>query len=53
LQSQVYSPGIDQVRSNDTGSAIKGKINDISMDSRKAAWNWGRRTIEIYILDEK
>ena len=53
LQSQVYIPGIGQVRANDTGSAIKGKIIDIAMDSRKAAWNWGRRNIEIYILDEK
>ena len=32
---------------------IKGKIIDIAMDSRNAAWNWGRRNIEIYILDEK
>lgn len=53
LQSQVYIPGIGQVRANDTGSAIKGKIIDIAMDSRKAAWNWGRRNIEIYILDEE
>ncbi len=53
LQSQVYIPGIGKVRANDTGSAIKGKIIDIAMDSRKAAWNWGRRTIEVYILDEK
>lgn len=53
LQSQVYIPGIGQVRANDTGSAIKGKIIDIAMDSRNAAWNWGRRNIEIYILDEK
>ncbi len=53
LQSQVYIPGIGQVRANDTGSAIKGKIIDIAMDSKKAAWNWGRRNIEIYILDEK
>lgn len=52
LQSQVYIPGIGQVRANDTGSAIKGKIIDIAMDSRKAAWNWGRRNIEIYILEE-
>lgn len=53
LQSQVYIPGIGQVRANDTGSAIKGNIIDIAMDSRKAAWNWGRRNIEIYVLDEK
>ena len=53
LQSQVYIPGIGQVRANDTGGAIKGKIIDIAMDSRNAAWNWGRRNIEIYILDEK
>jgi 3D (Asp-Asp-Asp) domain-containing protein len=53
LQSQVYIPGIGQVRANDTGSAIKGKIIDIAMDSRNAAWDWGRRNIEIYILDEK
>lgn len=53
LQSQVYIPGIGQVRANDTGSAIKGKIIDIAMDSKSAAWNWGRRTIDVYILDEK
>ncbi|MBR4958642.1 MAG: G5 domain-containing protein, partial [Phascolarctobacterium sp.] len=41
LQSQVYIPGIGQVRANDTGGAIKGKIIDIAMDSRNAAWNWG------------
>lgn len=52
LQSRVYIPNIGQVRANDTGSAIKGAIIDIAMDSRDAAWKWGRRNIEIYILEE-
>jgi 3D (Asp-Asp-Asp) domain-containing protein len=34
----------------DTGSAIKGKKIDIYFDSHSDALNWGRRSVEIYIL---
>ena len=34
----------------DTGSAIKGKKIDIYYDSHSAANNWGRRSIEVYVL---
>ena len=49
LQSQVFVPGIGWCRANDTGNAIKGKIIDIAMPSREAAWKWGRRKIWITV----
>ena len=49
LQSQVFVPGIGWCRANDTGNAIKGKIIDIAMPSREAAWKWGRRKIWVTV----
>lgn len=49
LQSEVYVPTIGWCRANDTGNAIKGNIIDISMESRRAAWNWGRRLVEVRV----
>ena len=34
----------------DTGSAIKGKKIDIYYDSHSAANQWGRRTVEVYLV---
>lgn len=53
LQSQVYVPGYGWMRANDTGNAIKGAIIDIAMDSREAAWKWGRRNILVKIRPPK
>ena len=41
------------MRANDTGNAIKGNIIDIAMDSREAAWKWGRRNILVKIKPPK
>ena len=49
LQSQVYIPGIGQVRANDTGNAIKGNIIDIAMPNREAAFKWGRRKVLVKV----
>jgi 3D (Asp-Asp-Asp) domain-containing protein len=34
----------------DTGSAIKGNKIDIYQDSHSSALNWGRRTVDIYLV---
>lgn len=49
LQSMVYVPGFGWMRANDTGNAIKGNIIDITMDSREAAFKWGRRKVLVKV----
>lgn len=53
LQSQVYVPGFGWMRANDTGNAIKGAIIDIAMDSRDAAFKWGRRKLLVKVRPPK
>lgn len=51
--TKVYIPYFDTVFvAEDCGSAIKGNKIDIFMDNSKSMNDWGRRNIEIYILDE-
>ena len=50
--TKVYIPQFDKVFiAEDTGGAIKGNIIDIYMTSQSQAINWGRRNVEIVILD--
>ena len=49
LQSMVYVPSFGWLRANDTGNAIKGNIIDIAMDSREAAFKWGRRKVLVKV----
>lgn len=49
LGSEVFVPGIGWCLAHDTGGAIIGNKIDIAMDSREAAFNWGRRSIEIQV----
>lgn len=49
MQSEVYVPGIGWCRAHDTGSAIKGNKIDIAMESREAAYQWGRRIVRVKI----
>ena len=50
--TKVYIPAFDQVFvANNTGGAIKGNKIDIFMNSRSECYNWGRKTIEIQILN--
>lgn len=51
LGTKVYVEGIGEMIAHDTGSAINGYIVDIAMESREAAFNWGRRMIEVTILE--
>ncbi|MGL5712674.1 MAG: 3D domain-containing protein [Paraclostridium sp.] len=51
--TKIYIPYLDTVFvAEDCGSAIKGNKIDIFMDNSKSMNDWGRRNIEIYILDE-
>ncbi|MGL5312829.1 MAG: SH3 domain-containing protein [Peptostreptococcaceae bacterium] len=50
--TKVYIPAFDQVFvANNTGGAIKGNKIDIYMNSKSECYNWGRKTIEIQILN--
>lgn len=52
LGSKVYVPYYDKVFiANDTGGIIKGTMIDIFMKSATNMRNFGRRNIEIYVLD--
>lgn len=50
LGSKVLIDG-KQYIAEDTGSAVKGNIVDIFMESHQDALNWGRRNVNIKILD--
>ena len=50
--TKIYIPEFGKTFiANDTGGAIKGNKIDIFMNSKKECYNWGRRTIEIQILN--
>ena len=50
--TKVYIPQFGRTFiANNTGGAIKGNKIDIFMNTRKECYNWGRRTIEIQILE--
>ena len=51
LGSRIYVPGYGEFVAGDTGGAINGNRIDIHMESLDAAWSFGRRTIEVQILD--
>ena len=50
--TKIYIPEFGNTFiANDTGGAIKGNKIDIFMNTKKECYNWGRRTIEIQILN--
>ena len=52
LGTKVYIPQFNKVFTVvDKGSAIKKNKIDIWMQTKKQAWDWGIRTIDIYVLD--
>ena len=50
LGSKVYIPGYGYAICSDTGSAIKGNIIDLYLNSEDECINWGRRNITLYIV---
>lgn len=51
LGSKVYIPGYGKAIAADTGSAIKGKRIDLFLNSEEECINWGRQTVNLYIID--
>ncbi|GER70916.1 cell wall-binding protein YocH [Weizmannia acidilactici] len=51
LGSKVYVEGYGTAVAGDTGGAIKGNRIDVLVPNTGEAMNWGRRTIQVTILD--
>ncbi|MEY8740494.1 LysM peptidoglycan-binding domain-containing protein [Bacillales bacterium AN1005] len=51
LGSTVYVEGYGKAVAGDTGGAIKGNKIDLFMSSEKDALNWGRKQVEVKIID--
>lgn len=51
LGSTVYIPGYGTFVAGDTGSAIVGNRIDVHMSDLNAAYNFGRQTLEVQILN--
>jgi 3D (Asp-Asp-Asp) domain-containing protein len=49
--TRVYIPGYGFAMAGDTGGAIQGNRIDLYMDRYPDAVNWGRRTVNMYILE--
>ena len=50
LGSKVYVEGYGYAVAGDTGGAIKGNKIDLFMPDKQAAFKWGRKTIQIKII---
>ncbi|MDD4600087.1 hypothetical protein SDC9_14750 [bioreactor metagenome] len=51
LGTKVYIPGYGVALAADTGGAIIGNKIDLCMESSSDAWQFGRRSIKVYILE--
>jgi uncharacterized protein YabE (DUF348 family) len=51
LGTRVYVEGYGYAIAADTGGAIKGNIIDLYMESYSEAIQWGRRNVNVYILN--
>jgi len=52
LGSRVWVEGYGEAVAGDTGGAIKGNRIDVLLPSEAyAAQNWGRRTVQVRVLD--
>jgi 3D (Asp-Asp-Asp) domain-containing protein len=50
LGTKLYIEGYGYGIAEDTGGAIKGNIIDVYFDSNSECINWGRRSVNVYIL---
>ncbi len=51
LGTRLYVPGYGLALAADTGGAIVGNKIDLCMESYSEAWQFGRRTVKVYILE--
>lgn len=48
--TKLYVPGYGEAIADDIGGAIQGNHIDVAMDSLDEAFNWGSKTITVYVL---
>jgi 3D (Asp-Asp-Asp) domain-containing protein/uncharacterized protein YabE (DUF348 family) len=51
LGTQLYVEGYGYSIAADTGGAIKGNRIDVYMESLSDAYRWGRKTVQVYVLN--
>lgn len=51
LGSRVHVEGYGEAIAGDTGGAINGNTIDVHVPTKSEAYQWGRRTVEVTILD--
>jgi len=52
LGTRLYVEGYGEGIAEDVGGAIQGEIIDLYMESEDECWDWGRRTVEVRIIEE-
>lgn len=50
LGTRLYIPGYGEAVAGDTGGSIRGHRIDLVMESYSEAMNFGRRSVEVYVL---
>jgi len=50
--TKLYIPGYGEAIADDIGGAIQGNHIDLAMDSLGEAFDWGSRSVTVYVLSE-
>lgn len=51
LGTKLWVEGYGEAVAEDTGGAVKGNIIDVYLDTESECWQWGRRMVEVRILE--
>ena len=51
LGTKLYVEGYGNCIAGDTGGAIKGRRVDLFMNTRKECYNWGRKSVKVYLRE--
>lgn len=51
LGTKVYVEGYGEAMALDTGGLVKGNIVDVYLPTESECWQWGRRQVEVRILE--
>ncbi len=51
LGSRLYVEGYGEAVAEDTGGLVKGNIIDIYLPTEAECWQWGRRQVEVRVME--